>query len=136
MVGASTKGSKAQLIQRLVRYMYLFSQQHRHQPHHHNGLCVGTSENPESRSPGPFIDPTLINAEFNRIPVRVKTERGVKRSIGSRDGPAPDERTVLSSSAPAASFASFLSTHVFPSPLQITLTGRIVEEEEEEEFSD
>jgi len=146
MVNASTKGSKAQLIQRLVRYMYLFSQQHHHQLHHDAlslitcGLEQSTTGYSSSggRCNGPFVDPTLINAEFgDHKPVRVvKTERGVKRSSSHRDGPAPDDPSVLSSSAPTASFATFLSTHVFPSPLQITLTGRIVEEEEEEEFSD
>lgn len=171
MVNASTKGSKAQLIQRLVRYMYLFSQQHRHQAHHpHHMLCSASTcgiqqqhpqqqqqqqqlphhqhqhQHPASvigttggRCSGPFVDPTLINAGDS---VRVKaaaaaavTAAAEQRSrSGSVEGPS-----VLSTSAPSSSspFAAFLSTHVhFPTPLQITLTGRIVEEEEEEEFSD
>lgn len=133
LVNASTKGAKAQLIQRLVRYMYLFSQQHRHQVHtpcglpHHQPTTIGTATT-ASRCSGPFVDPTLINADSVRAKAAV--ERG--RSISVGDGsPIP-----LSSSAPSLSVASYLSTHLFPTPLQITLTGRIVEEEEEEEFSD
>lgn len=137
LVNASTKGAKAQLIQRLVRYMYLFSQQHRHQvhtsscssacglPHNQPTTITATTA---SRCSGPFVDPTLINADSVRAKAAV--ERG--RSISVGDGsPIP-----LSSSAPSLSVASYLSTHLFPTPLQITLTGRIVEEEEEEEFSD
>lgn len=133
LVNASTKGAKAQLIQRLVRYMYLFSQQHRHQVHtsscglsHHQPTT--TTAATASRCSGPFVDPTLINADSVRA--KAAAERG--RSISVGDGsPVP-----LSSSAPSLSVASYLSTHLFPTPLQITLTGRIVEEEEEEEFSD
>lgn len=134
LVNASTKGAKAQLIQRLVRYMYLFSQQHRHQVHTsacglpHHLPTTTTAATAASRCSGPFVDPTLINADSVRAKAAV--ERG--RSISVGDGsPIP-----LSSSAPSLSVASYLSTHLFPTPLQITLTGRIVEEEEEEEFSD
>lgn len=131
-MNASTKGAKAQLIQRLVRYMYLFSQQHRHQVHtscglsHHQPTTIPATT--ASRCSGPFVDPALINADSVRA--KAAAERG--RSISVGDGsPVP-----LSSSAPSLSVASYLSAHLFPTPLQITLTGRIVEEEEEEEFSD
>jgi hypothetical protein len=131
MLNASTKGSKAQLIQRLVRYMYLFSQQHRHQlPSQCPSTCSAqhsAAANAGSRCNSLFVDPTLINADSLRA--KAALERGRSSSIG-------DCTPILSSSAPSLSVASYLSTHVFPTPLQITLTGRIVEEEEEEEFSD
>jgi len=110
MVNASTKGSKAQLIQRLVRYLYLFSQ-HRHQAHplFHSGPLSADREGHGCQC----IDPTLINAES--IPTKLEPQQS-------------------GATGPSSSWAS--SKFVFPLPLSIKLTGRIVEDEDEDEFSD